>query len=232
MSADCPFCNPNPSAVFHEGQTVFGIWDAFPVIDGHALLVTRRHVASWFDATPAERLELAEATSAARGAIERRFPVDAFNIGVNVGGPAGQTVPHLHVHVIPRRPGDVRDPRGGVRHVIPAKGNYLAPQPCADESAAIPELLSTGGARPLSRYLAADLAHATRLDVAVAFVLKSGVDRLYDHLEELVARNGRLRLLAGDYLDITDPDALRQLMDLAVAHPGAASTSACMRLRA
>jgi superfamily II DNA or RNA helicase/diadenosine tetraphosphate (Ap4A) HIT family hydrolase/HKD family nuclease len=221
LSTDCPFCNPNPSAIFHEGESVYGLWDAFPVSDGHALLVTRRHVASWFEATPAERLELTEATLAARRAIQRRFPVEHFNIGMNVGGAAGQTVRHLHMHVIPRRPGDVPDPRGGVRYVIPAKANYLAPKPSMGAAGHAPELLSTGGDRPLSRYLSADLAHATELDAAVAFVLKSGVDRIYDYLEELLARNGRLRLLAGDYLDITDPDALRQLMDLAVAHPGA-----------
>lgn len=222
MSTDCPFCNPNPSALFHEGDAVFGVWDAFPVSEGHALLVTRRHVASWFDATPSEREELAEATNAARRAIQRRFTVNDFNIGVNVGGTAGQTVPHLHVHVIPRRLGDVPDPRGGVRHVIPSKGNYLAQSAGSggERLPSVPTLLSTGGDRPLARYLAEDLAQATRLDVAVAFVLKSGVDRIYDHLQELLVRNGRLRLLAGDYLDITDPDALRQLMDLAVAHPG------------
>lgn len=177
MSTDCPFCNPNPSALFHEGDAVFGVWDAFPVSEGHALLVTRRHVASWFDATPSEREELAEATNAARRAIQRRFTVSDFNIGVNVGGTAGQTVPHLHVHVIPRRLGDVPDPRGGVRHVIPSKGNYLAQWAGSggERPPGVPSLLSTGGDRPLARYLAEDLAHATRLDVAVALVKSRAV---------------------------------------------------------
>jgi diadenosine tetraphosphate (Ap4A) HIT family hydrolase len=83
-------------------------------------------VASWFEATDEERAALNEAIDIARQAIEAAgHRPDGYNIGINVGGAAGQTVPHLHVHVIPRYRGDVEDPTGGVRHVIPSKGNYL-----------------------------------------------------------------------------------------------------------
>lgn len=224
MSTFCPFCSPATASIFHEEELVIGIWDAFPASDGHALLVTRRHIGSWFEATAAERAALTEATNHARRAIQGRFPsIDHFNLGVNVGSLAGQTVPHLHVHVIPRRRGDVEDPRGGVRHVIPSKGNYLfsSSPPEAAKGTKELDLLSTGSDRPLLSFLSLDLGTATRLDVAVAFVMKSGVDRIYDHLNELLARNGSLRLLVGDYLDITDPDALQQLMDLRTAHPAA-----------
>src|SRR5512140_1717486 len=115
MTDRCPFCPPAPQAVFHEGPLVLGVWDQYPVSEGHALLVTRRHVATWFDATDQERAELAAATFIARDAILRKCPADGFNIGINVGPAGGQTVPHLHVHVIPRRQGDVPNPRGGVR---------------------------------------------------------------------------------------------------------------------
>lgn len=94
------------------------IWDAYPVALGHALLVTRRHIASWFHATPQERQALTDTIDTAKRAILERHAPDGFNIGVNVGEAAGQTVPHLHVHVIPRYTGDVADPRGGVRHVM------------------------------------------------------------------------------------------------------------------
>jgi len=103
------------------------LWDGFPLAPGHALLVPRRHVASWFEATREERIALLDAVDVARAAIERDHGADGFNLGVNVGAAAGQTVFHLHVHVIPRRAGDVADPRGGVRHVLPAKADYWSP---------------------------------------------------------------------------------------------------------
>jgi diadenosine tetraphosphate (Ap4A) HIT family hydrolase len=120
----CPFCHPDPSRVFHTGRRVIGLWDAFPVSAGHALLVPRRHVAGWFEASDEERAELTDAISIARAAILHEHRPDGFNLGVNDGRAAGQTVPHLHVHVIPRYADDVAEPRGGVRGVIPSKRDY------------------------------------------------------------------------------------------------------------
>jgi diadenosine tetraphosphate (Ap4A) HIT family hydrolase len=112
-ASGCPFCNPAPARVFLESDLIVGVWDAFPVSAGHALLVTRRHVASWFETTEDERRALTAAIDSARGAILQRHRPDGFNMDVNVGAAAGQTIPHLHVHVIPRYAGDVPDPRGG-----------------------------------------------------------------------------------------------------------------------
>lgn len=114
----CPFCRVPKEQRFYDGPLVFGIWDARPVSPGHALLIPKRHVQSWFDASPEERAELVAATDAARAAIETERTPDGYNLGVNVGEAAGQTVFHLHVHVIPRYSGDVHNPRGGVRHVL------------------------------------------------------------------------------------------------------------------
>lgn len=125
MTAACPFCAIDPVRVFHRGEWVIGVWDAFPVPPGHALLVPERHIATWFDATAAEQSELTRAIDIARRAILERHQPDGFNIGIDIGESAGQTVFHLHVHVIPRYRGDVPDPRGGVRHVIPQRANYL-----------------------------------------------------------------------------------------------------------
>jgi diadenosine tetraphosphate (Ap4A) HIT family hydrolase len=86
----------------------------------------RRHVASLFEATEAERRALWQALGRARAALEREFHPDGYNLGVNDGAAAGQTVMHLHVHLIPRYRGDVADPRGGVRHCIPGRGYYRA----------------------------------------------------------------------------------------------------------
>ena len=122
---DCPFCDPARGPVFWRGRLVLGLWDSFPVSPGHALLVTRRHVADWFSASSDERRALIDDLEVARAVIQAGHSPDGFNIGINIGAAAGQTVPHLHVHLIPRYAGDVDDPRGGVRHVLTALANYL-----------------------------------------------------------------------------------------------------------
>jgi diadenosine tetraphosphate (Ap4A) HIT family hydrolase len=126
----CPFCQIDPARVFLATESVLGIWDAFPVSPGHALLIPRRHVTTWFDASEAERAALAAAVAEARSLIETRarergvgIP-DGYNVGFNAGEAAGQTVFHAHVHVIPRYRGDSPSPRGGVRAVIPGKAGY------------------------------------------------------------------------------------------------------------
>jgi diadenosine tetraphosphate (Ap4A) HIT family hydrolase len=125
QSAACPFCAPPASRVFYRNDVVVGIWDGYPVSRGHALLVPHRHVPTWFEATEVERVALFAALDIAKAEVDRRFKPDGYNIGMNCGAAAGQTVFHLHVHLIPRFGGDAADPRGGVRHVIPAKANYL-----------------------------------------------------------------------------------------------------------
>ncbi len=250
----CPFCSPEPGRVFLRLPLVCALWDGFPVTPGHALIVPHRHVATWFDATAAEQAAITDAISLVRDLIRRHYPADGFNLGVNSGEAAGQTIAHLHLHVIPRRTGDVANPRGGVRHVIPGKGNYAADAPPAQDfpaadSAApaskapaptsrvpaaptpLPDplatsidphevMLTTGGTDPLLPRLEEDIAEADQIDIAVAFVQRSGVARVHPHFEELLARGGRLRLLTGDYLGITDPDALNELLDLQALHPG------------
>jgi diadenosine tetraphosphate (Ap4A) HIT family hydrolase len=122
--APCPFCSPDASRIFHAGANVLGLWDGFPVSPGHALLVPKRHVATWFEANAEERVELVGAIEHARAAILAEHRPDGFNVGMNLGAAAGQTVPHLHLHVIPRYNGDVTDPRGGVRWVVPDRAAY------------------------------------------------------------------------------------------------------------
>lgn len=113
--------------MFYEDELVLGLWDAYPVSEGHALVVTRRHVATWFDATADEQAAVMRGVEVARSEIEKTRKPDGYNVGFNAGEAAGQTVFHLHVHVIPRLRGDVVDPRGGVRWVIPAKAAYWEP---------------------------------------------------------------------------------------------------------
>jgi len=211
----CPFCHPDASRVFHEAPLILGLWDGYPASPGHALLVPRRHVADWFAASAAEQQALLEAIPVARDAIlARGHSPDGFNIGVNVGYAAGQTVMHVHLHVIPRYTGDVPDPTGGVRLAIPDKGNYLRPARPAKAGSTDTDLLIPGETFPLLPHLTAELARANRADIAVAFVKHTGVERLREHLVDFLDRGGALRLVAGDYLTITDPGALSQLLDL------------------
>ena len=124
MTEVCPFCRPDPERVFLETDLVIGLWDKYPVNPGHALLVPTRHVADWFEATPAEQLALMSALPMAKEAVERDHNPQGYNIGINIGQAAGQTVFHLHMHLIPRYKGDQDDPRGGVRLMFPDKGRY------------------------------------------------------------------------------------------------------------
>jgi diadenosine tetraphosphate (Ap4A) HIT family hydrolase len=121
----CIFCGPNSTRVFLENDLAYALWDAFPVTDLHALVIPRRHATDYFDLS-ADELHACDALlrEARDLLIARDSSIVGFNIGANVGVAAGQTVFHCHLHLIPRRAGDVENPRGGVRHVIPGKGAY------------------------------------------------------------------------------------------------------------
>ncbi len=124
--AGCPFCGPG-AAETASMDLAFARHDAFPVGPGHTLIVPRRHVASWFDATPDERSAMLRLLNEVKAALDRELHPAGYNVGFNVGEAGGQTVMHLHLHVIPRFHGDVDDPRGGVRLAIPERGNYRRP---------------------------------------------------------------------------------------------------------
>lgn len=208
----CPFCQPDTSRVFLVGELVIGLWDGFPVSPGHALLVTRRHTPDWFSAEPNEQLALIQALDNAKAEIERRHHPSGYNIGVNVGASGGQTIPHLHLHLIPRYTGDVPDPRGGVRHVIPRLANYL--QGYSPELPHACRLVSGGTEDPLLPHLVNLLDQASAVDIAVAFTMQSGVSLILPYLRDVLDRGGRIRILTGDYLGISEPNGLRLLSDL------------------
>lgn len=202
-----------------ETDQLIGLWDGFPVSPGHALVVPRRHVATWFDASRDEQIALLEGIERARQEILKRYQPDGFNIGINVHAAAGQTVFHLHVHLIPRYSRDVSDPRGGVRNVIPLKGNYLKNADVVPHEKSAPHegALIHGHSideDPLLPHLLAHLDRAVSVDFCVAFIQLSGLRLLEEHLRDLLSRGCRLRILTGDYMDVTDPQALQGLLDL------------------
>ncbi len=126
---DSPFLALPQSAWVASNAFAFAVRDRYPVSPGHTLIITRRVVPTWFDASQEEHQAIFQLVAAVKLAIDGEFHPDGFNIGFNVGETAGQTVMHLHVHVIPRYRGDVADPRGGIRHVIPARGNWQTLSP-------------------------------------------------------------------------------------------------------
>jgi diadenosine tetraphosphate (Ap4A) HIT family hydrolase len=122
-----PFLQLPQDAHVASNALAFAIRDGFPVSAGHTLIVPRRLVAGWFEATREEQVAMLELLEVVKAQLDAELRPDGYNIGINAGAAAGQTVMHLHMHLIPRFNGDVPDPRGGIRHVIPGKGNYLAP---------------------------------------------------------------------------------------------------------
>ena len=124
LSLPCPFCSLPADRVVQSTELAVAIRDGFPVSPGHTLIIPKRHVASFFEITDAERTDLMSLLAAARDDLDHEFHPAGYNIGINDGAAAGQTVPHLHIHLIPRYSGDHDDPRGGVRWVLPDKAAY------------------------------------------------------------------------------------------------------------
>lgn len=121
----CPFCNPNVGReLIVESATAYAIFDKFPVAKGHALIIPKRHCANYFDLTFKEQSACVFMLNKVKEIVEKNNSPDGFNIGINVNEAAGQTISHVHIHLIPRYKGDVEEPRGGVRGVISDKRDY------------------------------------------------------------------------------------------------------------
>ena len=124
----CPFCTLQANRIVGENQHALWIRDAYPISPGHSLVIPKRHFGSYFEVTSDEQGCLLALLEEAKAGAEAEFGPDGFNIGINDGPAAGQTVQHLHIHLIPRFKGDLPDPRGGVRWVIPSKADYWTKQ--------------------------------------------------------------------------------------------------------
>ena len=125
QNPDCPFCNPDSEReLIVNSATAFAIYDKFPVNEGHALIIPQRHCADYFELTFEEQNACIFLLNKVKEIVSDKFSPDGFNIGINVGEKAGQTVHHVHIHLIPRYNGDMDNPRGGVRGVLPGKMDY------------------------------------------------------------------------------------------------------------
>ena len=228
--AESPFSTIPPSEWVAHNDLAFAVRDRHGVSKGHTLVISRRVVATWFDASREEQLAILSLIDEVKRALDEDLHPDGYNVGFNAGEAAGQTVMHLHVHVIPRSRGDMDDPRGGVRHVIPSKGNYLRDA----------RPMSTGGeGDPFARHVLPNavgpavvssvfgVASVVLLEAAMSFLgmgVESRVASWGETLAEGARDPARLRLLllpggllvatvGGSYLlasalrDATDPRA-------------------------
>jgi superfamily II DNA or RNA helicase/diadenosine tetraphosphate (Ap4A) HIT family hydrolase/SOS-response transcriptional repressor LexA len=185
-------------------ELAFAFRDRFPVSPGHTLIVTRRVTPDWFSATADEQGAVLALVNEVKRRLDEELAPDGYNVGFNAGAAAGQTVMHLHVHVIPRFRGDMDDPRGGVRHVVPSKGNYLRE---------VAPLATGGEGDPFARHVIPLFERAAEIAIVAAFVQESGLDRIRYAVDSAVRRGARVRVITGDYLNITQADALETLLD-------------------
>lgn len=123
-SRPCPFCTLPAARIVAQNDYALWIYDGFPISPGHSLIISKRHIGSFFNASTSERAALLELLDQAKATVDTEHHPNGYNIGLNDGSAAGQTVLHLHLHLIPRFLGDTADPRGGVRWVIPGKADY------------------------------------------------------------------------------------------------------------
>jgi diadenosine tetraphosphate (Ap4A) HIT family hydrolase len=128
LDKPCPFCeiaaDQNHSRIITQNQHAFVICDGFPVSDGHTLIIPKQHIGSYFDLSADQKQAMLELLELSKIELDKTLKPHGYNIGINDGSAAGQTVPHCHMHLIPRYNEPDKDPRGGVRWVVPEKADY------------------------------------------------------------------------------------------------------------
>ena len=121
----CLFCNIEKSGCAHENELAYASYDSYPVTEHHCLIIPKRHIKDYFDLSNKELVACNDLIQIVKDEITKKDPsVKGFNLGTNIGKVSGQSILHCHLHLIPRREGDVDNPQGGVRSVIPSKQHY------------------------------------------------------------------------------------------------------------
>ncbi|MUH52820.1 MAG: HIT domain-containing protein, partial [Actinobacteria bacterium] len=211
---DSPFFLVPSSEWLTSNRSAFAIADHFPVSPGHTLVVPRRLISTWWEASADEKADLWVLVDEVKVLLDAAHSPDGYNVGFNAGRAAGQTVDHLHLHVIPRFDGDTPDPRGGVRHVMPGRGNYLVDI----GPASVNDFELFDGTK--DGYLRVELLRCLinpafdRIDLVVSFIMRSGLEIIEAHLADALDRGTQVRVLTTDYMHITDHLALARLIDL------------------
>jgi diadenosine tetraphosphate (Ap4A) HIT family hydrolase len=122
---NCLFCEKiDDDKIIYQDSSWFAVYDNYPVSKGHVLLIPKRHVKTYFELNYVELASVGVNIGIIKRILDKKYNPTGYNIGINCGESAGQTIPHCHIHIIPRYDGDVEDPRGGVRGCIPEKMKY------------------------------------------------------------------------------------------------------------
>jgi len=122
----CIFCNPESNReLITESAMFYSIYDKFPVSEGHSLIIPKNHITNYFKLSQHEYYASFLVLNRVQGIIQKKFKPNGFNIGLNIGETAGQTIDHIHIHLIPRYIGDCENPVGGIRNIFPLKANYI-----------------------------------------------------------------------------------------------------------
>ena len=202
---ESPFLAVPVSDWLCSNDLAFAIFDGFPVSPGHVLVTTRRIVETWFDASDEEQAALMALVKESKRLLDLRLDPkpDGYNVGFNSGGAAGQTVPHVHIHVIPRYQGDMPDPRGGVRHVIPDKGNYMVGKSAKSDMSPALTLTTGHPTSPLWKSINQRVSSAVEVDLLASFIQPSGLDLVQQSIFAALRAEARIRILVGDYLPRT-----------------------------
>ena len=125
LNEECLFCNKKKQKIIYSSKFIYVVRDSFPVTKFHSLIIPHRHISNFFDLNNDELKDLSETLKKERQSLlNLDSEITAFNVGVNAGKDSGQSIMHCHIHLIPRRKGDIENPRGGVRGVIPSKQKY------------------------------------------------------------------------------------------------------------
>jgi len=126
LTEECLFCNKKKQKIVYSNETMFVVRDSYPVTKLHTLIIPHRHVSNFFNLSVKELSDLGKILKKEKQSLLKLDKkITAFNVGVNAGKDAGQSIMHCHIHLIPRRKGDIENPRGGVRGVIPSKQKYV-----------------------------------------------------------------------------------------------------------
>ncbi|MEZ4461218.1 MAG: DEAD/DEAH box helicase family protein [bacterium] len=200
--SDATFTSIDRADWIAENDLAFAVRDRFPVSRGHTLVRPKSDVVDWFSASDRERAAILELVDRVKALLEREFRPHGYTIAMDCGEAAGQIVPHLHVHVIPRFYGDVPYPRSGNRPEVPWSDTHRQPP------------LSKGGDDPFLKHLNPLFATATQIDILAAFVQDSGIALIESRLVSAIERDAKVRILCSDYLHITQEAAVRRLYDL------------------
>jgi superfamily II DNA or RNA helicase/diadenosine tetraphosphate (Ap4A) HIT family hydrolase/HKD family nuclease len=224
MDDSSPFLEIPHADWVASNRSAFAIADSLPVSPGHSLVVPRRLISTWWEASDDERADMWTLVDEVKAILDMRRQPDGYNVGFNSGRAAGQTVDHLHIHVIPRYNGDVPDPRGGLRHLIDARNDLQT----VDETNGLEgiDLFDGVDDRFLKLELIRSLINTSydRIDLIVSFIMRSGVAIIQERLADALDRGVRIRILTTDYLQVTEHAALAHLLDLEDDYPDALET--------